>query len=379
METCEGTTASYQGQDLAIGSSTDFTFVSTNGCDSIVTVSVAQIDILTSNVQLEACEGTTATYNSQDLPIGSSTDFTFTATNGCDSVVTVSVAQLDNTSSTLQLETCEGTTASYQGQDLPIGSSTDFTFTAANGCDSIVTVSVAQIDILTSSLQLEACEGTTASYNGQDLAIGSSTDFSFTAINGCDSIVTVSIAQLDNTASTLQLETCEGTTASYQGQDLPIGSSTDFTFTAANGCDSIVTVSVAQIDILTSSLQLETCEGTTASYNGQDLTIGSSTDFTFTSVNGCDSIVTVDVAQLDIATNSIALEACEGTTASYNGQDLPIGSSTDFTFSATNGCDSIVTVSVIQVDISTNSIDFETCEGTYSSLQWARPGNRFFY
>ncbi len=369
LETCEGTTASYEGQDLPIGSSTDFTFTAANGCDSVVTVTVAQVDNVSSNLQLETCEGTTATYEGQDLPIGSSTDFTFTAANGCDSVVTVTVAQVDNVSSNLQLETCEGTTASYEGQDLPIGSSTDFTFTAANGCDSVVTVTVAQVDNVSSNLQLETCEGTTATYEGQDLPIGSSTDFTFTAANGCDSVVTVTVAQVDNVSSNLQLETCEGTTASYEGQDLPIGSSTDFTFTAANGCDSVVTVTVAQVDNVSSNLQLETCEGTTATYEGQDLPIGSSTDFTFTAANGCDSVVTVTVAQVDNVSSNLQLETCEGTTATYEGQDLPIGSSTDFTFTAANGCDSVVTVTVAQVDNVSSNLQLETCEGTTASYE----------
>ena len=149
--------------------------------------------------------------------------------------------------------------------------------------------------------------GPTVAYNGQDLVIGSSTDFTFVNANGCDSIVTVGITGLEVFASDLALETCDGTTASYQGQDLPIGSSTDFTLIAINGCDSIVTVSVSGVAVITNAIALETCEGTEASYSGQSLAIGSSTDFTFTSTNGCDSIVTVTVSGIDNFTSSLNL------------------------------------------------------------------------
>ena len=74
------------------------------------------------------------------------------------------------------------------------------------------------------------------------------------------------------------------------------------------------------------------CEGNTADYNGQSLAAGSTTDFTFTSISGCDSIVTVTVDELEVYQGIEQLEACEGTTATYNGQSLAVGSSTDFTF-----------------------------------------------
>ena len=253
-------------------------------------------------------------------------------------------------SSSLLLSTCEGTTASYQNTDLPIGSSTDFTLIAVNGCDSVVTVSVDGLPILTSSLQLETCDGTPATYNGQSLAIGSSTDFTFTASTGCDSVVTVSVIGINALTTTLNLEACEGTTASYNGIDLPIGFSSDFFFTASNGCDSIVTVNVTGLAVPTNSVMLSACEGTTADYQGQALAIGSSTDFTFTAVNGCDSIVTVSVQGLNTAATDVNLQACTGSTALYEGQDLPAGSSTVFDYFTTEGCDSTVTVFVEEAE-----------------------------
>ncbi|MEL6863743.1 MAG: gliding motility-associated C-terminal domain-containing protein [Bacteroidota bacterium] len=364
LQACEGTFASYEGQNLAIGSTTDFTLSApSTGCDSIVTVTVVGIDILTSSLQLEACAGETANYEGQDLAIGSSTDFSYIASTGCDSVVTVTVASIDAVTSSLQLEACEGTTAPYLGQDLAIGSSADFTLTAnSTGCDSIVTVTVAPIFTLSSNLQLEACEGTTASYQGQSLAIGSSTDFTFTATTtGCDSVVTVTIGQIDDVAEAIQVQICQGNSFPYEGQNLTAGSVTDFTFVAANGCDSVVTVSV--IDLFRSDLTLETCDGTTTNYAGQDLSIGSISEITLIASNGCDSIVTVAVDGLPTFSSDFQLQACQGTSAIYEGQDLAIGSSTDFTLSADNGCDSVVTVSVIGIDILTSSLELEACDG----------------
>ncbi|MEM1321014.1 MAG: gliding motility-associated C-terminal domain-containing protein [Bacteroidota bacterium] len=365
LETCDGTTTSYEGSTLAVGSVTDFTLTADNGCDSVVTVTVNGISVFTSNLTLETCDGTTASYEGSDLPIGSVTDFTFTASSGCDSIVTVTVDGISAFFSTVDLEACDGNTADYNGNPLAIGTSTNFTLTAASGCDSIVTVTVQGLDTYNTPLQLSACQGEDADYNGNALAIGSITDFSFTAANGCDSTVTVAVLGLDTYAEPLQLQTCLGTDIVYNGTPLSAGSVTDFNFTAANGCDSLVTVSVDGIDAIRNSLNLETCDGTEATYEGTSLAIGSSTDFTFTANNGCDSIVTVSISGISAITNSLNLETCDGTEAVYEGTNLAIGSSTDFTFTASsNGCDSIVTVTVSGVTAITNSLNLETCDGT---------------
>jgi hypothetical protein len=377
LATCEGSTINYEGTELEPGSITEFTFTDQNGCDSIVVVTVDTLPNFSRTLNLEACEGTTVSYEGTELLPGSTTDFTFTAQNGCDSIVTVIVEELDNFASTLNLTACEGTTVTYEGTELQPGSTTDFTFTAQNGCDSIVTVIVEELDNFASTLNLTACEGTTVTYEGTELQPGSTTDFSFTAQNGCDSIVTVIVEELDNFASTLNLTACEGTTVTYEGTELQPGSTTDFNFTAQNGCDSIVTVIVEELDNFASTLNLEACEGTTVAYEGAELQPGSTTDFTFTAQNGCDSIVTVIVEELDNFASTLNLTACEGTTVVYEGAELQPGSTTDFIFTAQNGCDSIVTVIVEELDNFASTLNLTACENTTVTYEGAelQPGS----
>ena len=59
-------------------------------------------------LNLESCEGETIDYNGTTLSIGDSQDFIFQNSNGCDSIVSVIVTGLPNSSENLILETCEG-------------------------------------------------------------------------------------------------------------------------------------------------------------------------------------------------------------------------------------------------------------------------------
>lgn len=372
LTTCEGVNVTYNGQSLAPGSVTEFTFTAANGCDSVLTVTVVEVPETTGNVALGACSGSTVTYNGQMLDPGSVTTFTFTGSNGCDSVVTVTVATLPVYDQTVNLATCTGTTINYNGQQLQPGSTTTFNFTTYQGCDSIVTVEVEELAQFASSIELFACTGTTATYNGQALDPGTVTDFTFTTSNGCDSVVTVTVNEVSAITSAISLSACTGSTASYNGQDLAPGSVTDFTFVTSQGCDSIVTVTVNELATYNGSLNLQACTGTTVSYNGQALQPGSTTDFTFSTFQGCDSLVTVTVLEIAPVADTLTLEACAGETVSFGGQQLSPGSMTDFTYTSYQGCDSIVTVMVEELPVFATTLPLQACTGStvnYNGVQ----------
>ena len=363
LQACPGETANFNGQQLATGSMTDFTFTSSLGCDSILTVTVDELPTYGYPVDLQACTGETVSFNGVDLPPGTMLDFNLTTVDGCDSIISVTVEELETVYEDLDFETCANTFIPYNGQQLAPGTETDFTFTSSIGCDSIVTVTVNEADLLTGTDELFACTGSTAMYNGQALASGTVTDFTLVNALGCDSVVTVTVTELDIFATPLTLQACPGSTVLYNGQQLDPNTVNDFTFTAQNGCDSIVTVTVEEVQVLTGDMELFACTGTNALFNGTPILAGTSMDFNFTTPQGCDSILTVSVTELFPQTGTEQLSACTGETAMYNGQPLLAGSITDITLIAANGCDSVVTVTVEELLSTNGAVSLQGCPG----------------
>ena len=246
----------------------------------------------------------------------------------------------------LQMEICENTTYPYAGDDLPPGEY-QYNFLNSEGCDSTVNLSILPIPVSTGLEMLSGCPGSTVMYDGFELAVGSTTDFTLAAVNGCDSVVTVQVEALVTTTGSETLFACPGGTVMYQGQALSIGSSTDFSLVGSNGCDSVVTVQVEAFTTNSSTETLFACTGTTATYEGQALSIGSSTDFTFTGANGCDSVVTVLVEEL-LEQQVMQVEyVCPGESFTYQGQDYPTGTDEIFSFTNAAGCDSLVQLLVV--------------------------------
>jgi len=112
-------------------------------------------------------------------------------------------------------------------------------------------------------------------------------------------------------------ETTAGSCDSYTWNDSTYTTSGDYTqtFTASNGCDSVVTLHL----IVNNPVHTETTAGSCDSYtwNGQTYTASGDYTQTFTADNGCDSTVTLHLTILPLPTPNITgvTTVCEGQTA----------------------------------------------------------------
>jgi gliding motility-associated-like protein len=196
----------------------------------------------------------------------------------------------------LSLEICENEMIDYNGTLLAVGDMQDFIFQNSNGCDSIVSVTVLGFANSSNYLTFEICDGETFDYNGTTLSAGNTQDFPFQNSNGCDSIVSVTVVELSNSSNDLILETCDGE-LDYNGTTLSVGDTQDFIFQNSSGCDSIISITVVGSTSSEEKLNLETCDGTSMIYNGVELSVGEQQIFTFKNAQGCDSIITVTLNQ----------------------------------------------------------------------------------
>lgn len=164
-------------------------------------------------------------------------------------------------------------------------------------------------------------------------------------------------------ASTVQLTACAGAAAVFHGTQVPAGTTQLFTLTNVQGCDSLVTVNVAALPISTGSVNVAVCPGTKYNYNGTMLNAGSAKQFVLTNYLGCDSLVTVSVGVLPTSSSVQQVKVCPGSSYDYFGIPIGIGQSVNFTFSNYLGCDSIVTISVSAYSVQSSSFEARVCPG----------------
>ena len=125
--------------------------------------------------------------------------------------------------------------------------------------------------------------------------------------NGCMASADWTVAQLLTNLVTLQASACSP-------QDT---GTVQMVFTNQSGCDSVVVTVISLAPPIFTQVQLSACEGESADFNGVSIPAGSSQDFVFAAANGCDSIVSVNVAALpavnfDLAATRTCHDASEG-------------------------------------------------------------------
>jgi len=449
---CQGEVYNFHGMNLYAAGVYTQTFQTVNGCDSIVTLTltVKASPTLSISGNTVLCEGqsTTLTANggntylwsngstNASVIISQSGIYTVTATNteGCYSTANVSVvvSPLPNVSIIGDDNFCQGGNmtlivngaSSYMWSD---GSNTAaitvtnpgvFTVigTDANGCSSSASKTISVNPSYHIQLAASICQGGGYYFNGQYLTSAGTYTQTFSTVNGCDSIITLTLNVMSSPALSITGNTvlCEGqpTTLTANGGNtylwsngstnasVIISQSGIYTVTATNteGCYSTANVSVVVSPLPNVSIIGDDnfCQGGNmtliangaSSYMWSDgsntaaITVTNPGVFTVigTDANGCSSSASKTISVNPSYHIQLAASICQGGGYYFNGQYLTSAGTYTQTFSTVNGCDSIITLTLTIIDFPAPTITGNTilCEGQSTTLT-ANGGNTYLW
>ena len=180
---------------------------------------------------VEACDS--YTWNGETYTKSGDYVYTTTATNGCDSIVTLHLTINQSVATEETAFACD----SYDWNGATYTTSGDYTYTTAtaNGCDSVVSLHLTIYQSETAEETVVACD----SYEWNGTTYTESGDYTYfsAADNGCDRIVTLRL-------TIHQSETVEETVVacdSYSWNGATYTESGDYTYitTTDNGCDRV--------------------------------------------------------------------------------------------------------------------------------------------
>ena len=140
---------------------------------------------------VDFCEGGSVVYEGTTYTVAGVYEVTITLPSGCDSIVTLTVTELPLLRGTLSADICQGGEFVYRGVSYTTAGVRDVRFANATGCDSVVTLTINVMPTYNIVINETICEGTEFLYNGEIYTEAGEYVFELTAINGCDSIVTL--------------------------------------------------------------------------------------------------------------------------------------------------------------------------------------------
>lgn len=222
VQLCTGSNYTYPDGTVSNNITVNETHVSVfntvNGCDSIITTDITVVTGYNVNVDVNLCSGQDYTYadgtTSVNIVTNESYTSTFLTSTGCDSLVTENVLVQPSFNAVENLSVCENELVSYpDGTTEVVTASTSHTsnLVSVSGCDSIIVTNVVVIPAFQISQELVVCENETVLYpDGSSQVIVTSTSHTsaLTSSLGCDSVIITNVLMIPNpTASFSASET----------------------------------------------------------------------------------------------------------------------------------------------------------------------------
>ncbi|MFN8245202.1 MAG: T9SS type B sorting domain-containing protein [Ferruginibacter sp.] len=342
----------WNGQTYNGAGTYSVTLTGSNGCDSVATLVLVINTVLTSTTNVSVCPSQLPYHwNGQVYDTNGSYSVTLSNSNGCDSIATLVLTILPESSSTTSVNICS-TALPYVWNSQTYNSSGSYsiTLTGSNGCDSVATLILVVLPTTGSQTNVSVCSNQLPYiWNSQSYNAGGNYTVTLTGSNGCDSIPRLTLTVLTVRTSLTTASVCTNQLPYIWNSNSYNNSGTySVTLTGSNGCDSIARLQLTVNPVVNSSSTVSTCNNQLPYiWNGQSYNSTGTYSVTLTSQAGCDSVATLHLTVNNTSISTTALTVCSSQLpVNWNGQSYNSSGSYTVTLTNSAGCDSLATLNL---------------------------------
>ena len=325
------------------------TLTAANGCDSVVTLHLTVNSTYAVTDTRAVCPSELPyTWNGFTFHSAGTQPVTLQTVNGCDSVVTMTLTLNQTYNTPVTATICQGDSYSFFGQTLTAGGTYTHTLQTVNGCDSVITLTLTVNPTYAVTDQRTVCPGELPlTWNGKTFTEAGTKTATLQTVNGCDSTVTMTLHVFPTYNVPVTATVCQGESYSFFGQTLTAGGTYTHTLQTVNGCDSIVTLTLTVNPTYAVTDTRTVCPSELPlAWNGKTFTEAGTQTATLQTANGCDSTVTMTLHVNPAYNVPVTAAICQGDSYSFFGQTLTTGGIYTHTLQTVNGCDSVITLTL---------------------------------
>ena len=335
-----------------------------NGCDSIVFVQLSFEDSIITLLQSTLCVGDTIMVNGNAYYAGNETGTELMSSQqGCDSIIEVSLTFYPVSNDTVVESICAGSSWLFGGVLINQTGFYRDTLLSVNGCDSFINLDLTVLDSAYTNISEAICEGDSLFFGGQYLKNdGIYFDNLFTTA-GCDSTVQLTLTVLSSPITQLNTTICAGSFVVFGGDTLYQSGIYEEILQASSGCDSLVLMDIEVLDTFLTNLAVSICQGESYDFLGQLITTAGTYQDTLPAVNGCDSVLLLQLKVLPVYEFNSTATICENEFFVFLGDTLVESGLYIDTLLTQSGCDSILTLELTVLDTFVTNLSESLCAG----------------
>jgi gliding motility-associated-like protein len=284
---CNNLPKTFNSQNLLLAGTYRDTLTNNVGCDSHIFYHFIPKPIYETPLTRAICANDSSLFGGKYRKLAGVYYDTLKTIRNCDSVLklTLTINPLDTNKQTQSI--CRGKSYNFYSRVLTSQGTYSHKFTNSNGCDSLILMTLSVIDSSTYSFSRMLCSGQSFPFNNQNLTQTGVYRDTFMNYLGCDSFVTLNLSFSLVLYDTLRQTVCAGQV--FRTYTNP-GTYYE-TFKSNQGCDSILTIYLKHLPATEyKTIQHSKCGA--FRYGSSTYTQNDSFTETIKNYLNCDSIVT---------------------------------------------------------------------------------------
>ena len=313
----------------------------------------------------EICEG--ETYNQFGFNESATGFYTqnLQTIEGFDSIVNLSLVVNPISLTTYYDTICQGNI--YNGYGFSFTADTTGRYTrnmqTLEGCDSIVNLSLLVNPIYNDTIISEICQGQTYSQFGFNENTAGFYTLNLQTIKGCDSVVTLNLIVNQPAITNLTAEICQGEVYTLNGFNVNTAGLHTQNLQTIKGCDSTVNLTLTINQPAITNLTAEICQGEVYTLNGFNVSTAGLHTQNLQTIKGCDSTVNLTLTVNQPVLSNLTAEICQGEVYTLNGFNVTTAGLHTQNLQTIKGCDSTVNLTLTVNQPAITNLTAEICQG----------------
>ena len=375
---CSNETYNFNGKLLNVTGIYKDTIPSSAGCDSIITLDLTVNPAKTTILHDTICQiKDYSNYNfNLTNPITGSYHDTLSTIYGCDSIITLNLTVHPTFNDTIYTQICDNDSVFFGGKYYFIQNIYTDSLKTVFGCDSLSTLNLTVHPTFNDTIYTQICDADSTFFDGQYYSFGGFYTNAYTTINGCDSILNLQLTVYPTFNDTIYTQICDNDSVLFGGKYYFTQNIYTDSLKTAFGCDSLSTLNLTVHRTFNDTIYTQICDVDSTFFDGQYYSSSGFYTNTYTTINGCDSILNLQLTVHSTFNDTIYTEICDNDSVLFGGKYYFTQNIYTDSLKTVFGCDSLSTLNLTVHPTFSDTVYTEICDndsilfnGKYYSIQ----------